>query len=776
MIPVPQALEIVLEETCRKIWFDKSSSRSRQFISQQSLLVGRVSAQDIHTPTPGYPNYNSSIMDGYAIKTSDLVKTRAIYDTLDLVQKENYRIDFVIVGKVYAGDDGAIAINETTSEESSNDSYLTAFYVTTGAVLPDGYDAVIPIEDTEHVVRSNDHSNNTDDDKLLQQRSNTMMQIIPSKVEYILHSIKPYTWVRPIGCDIPPGTIILSKGEVIQPVHIALLLQIGIKLDDVLFNRLPRIGVLSTGNELNDASSSSSSVSSIHQQQQTLTGKIPDINRPLLLSQLATYGNCIPIDLGIVTDDNDDKNIATRLNDILWTSEDNDDVGIDVLISTGGISMGEKDIMEHVFVNGMGGTVHFGRLDMKPGKPTTFITIDRDIVTAPTTPIIGIEDELFQFRHRKLIFALPGNPVSASVCTELLIRPCLDLLHHGVTIEPPSSSSSSNDECVTLESFVDYGVRNARVHDEIMATITSDIALDQERSEYRRVTLNRVSLSNDIGLSGSAATNYQQYIYTASDTGVQRSSRVLSLRGAEGLMILPRGGPLGCGYDVARKGMGFPVLLYKSSSLSTTSICFEDSIHRGLCKSVTTQNNRPSQKLKLGLIIVCNDDAPLGDDDNDGFFQAISDTLVTSLGGKSSVSVIQQAEVRLDDVFPQTLSASINGPTLDEVNIIFVIVPTTMSHTTAASGDPGEEGGIAFKAGLEVAHVLSSITSKNAHAMAMHVRKGAAMQDPLAALFENIVGTVRDNSCVLIACSNRGLEGATCAIKGNLVHLLSTIL
>jgi molybdopterin biosynthesis enzyme len=711
-------------------------------------------------------------MDGYAMKTSELVNSRTIYDTLDSVQKENYQLDFVIVGKVYAGDDddGAVIINEILSKELSNDSYRTAVYITTGAVLPDGYDAVIPLEDTDLQSNTSDDKNNENSNLLHHQESN-MMHILPSKVEYILQSIKPYTWVRPIGCDIPPGTIVLSKGEVIQPVHIALLLQIGIQLENVLLYRLPRIGVLSTGNELYDASSSS--VSSIH-------GKIPDINRPLLLSQLASYGNCIPIDLGIVTD-NDDESIATRLNNILWTSdyilttnaEDNvDDDSIDVLISTGGISMGEKDIMEQVFVNGMGGTVHFGRLDMKPGKPTTFITIDRDVTAPTTTPVNETEDELLQFRHRKLIFALPGNPVSASVCTELLIRPCLDLLHHGITIEPPSSSSTSNNDCVTLESFVDYGVRNACVHDEIMATITSDIALDQERPEYRRVILNRKLVASNTGMSGSASTICQQYLYTASDTGVQRSSRVLSLRGAEGLMILPRGGPLGCGYDVARKGMEFPVLLYKSSSSNR----FEDSIHQSLCKSVTTENNRLRQKLKLGVIIVCNDNADLGADVNDGFFQAISDTLVTSLGGKSSASVIQQAVVRLNKVFPNTLSTTINSPTLNEVNVMFVIVPTTDSHTTTAGGDLGGEGGIAFKAGLEVAHVLSSITSKNAHAMALHVRKAAAMQDPVAALFENVVGTVRDNSCVLISCSNRGLEGAACAIKGHIVHLLSAIL
>ena len=76
---------------------------------------------------------------------------------------------------------------------------------------------------------------------------------------------------------------------------------------------------------------------------------------------------------------------------------------------------------------------------------------------------------------------------------------------------------------------------------------------------------------------------------------------------------------------------------------------------------------------------------------------------------------------------------------------------------------------------MEVSHALRPILTKNAHAMALQVRKHAASHDHVAALFENIVGTVRDGSSVLITCSDRGLEGAAGAAKGLLGHLISKV-
>ena len=351
MIPVPQALETVLTETSISIWFDKQCNKNEDTktsssVSNAQQLLGRISASDIKAPSPGYPNHNASIMDGYAVKTSDLVSAKDVYDRIIDQEQNGYILDFFVVGKVYAGDDTTDNVQHTATTKHQR----TAIYVTTGAVVPTGYDAVIPIEDTIAIG---------DDNKI---------QIVPSKVQSVL-STKPLTWIRPIGCDIPSDYVVLSKEEMIQPVHVALLAQVGIALDQVSIKRIPRVGILSTGNELVSVSDDKHQVRQQH-------GKIPDVNRPMLLSQLSTYGNCSPVDLGIVTDDAGYDNIAQRLTKILWPEETEE--GIDVLITTGGISMGEKDIMEQVFVKGMGGKVHFGRMNMKPGKFLSCVIVCSD--------------------------------------------------------------------------------------------------------------------------------------------------------------------------------------------------------------------------------------------------------------------------------------------------------------------------------------------------------------------------------------------------------------
>lgn len=757
MIPVPQAIEIVLTETSRALWYDRrsehhddhdddrhgdnnSSSMLRTTTSSTTTsafdhysLLGRISAQNITAPSPGYPDHNSSIMDGYAVKVSDLARAREMYDGMDQnndnndIRKGDHQLDFVIVGKVYAGDgDQQDDLDHDHSDDAhanlNDDScHRTAVYVTTGAVVPTNYDAVIPMEDTELVsLHENDDDENNNNKKKPQR-----MRILPSKIKSVLHSTKQWTWIRPVGCDIAPGSIVLSRGEQIQPVHMALLSQVGVSLGTVNVNRLPRVGVLSTGNELLVCTSSTQS-----------QGKIPDANRPLLLSQLFTYGNCIPVNLGIARDDDGCENIARRLVNHFWPEKkenrdhDTSAEGIDVLITTGGVSMGEKDIMESVFTQGMGGKIHFGRLNMKPGKPTTFITIDKQLDNGNVS--------------RKLVFALPGNPVSASVCSELLVRPCLDLLHAGVGAE---SFSDTLEE----DAFIEHHVDNARVHEEILATITSDIELDTGRPEYRRVALSRVSCHD--------GHDRHQYKYHATCIGVQRSSRVLSLRGADGMMILPRAGTLPCGIT-ARKGMEFPVLLYSQLSMSSITR-FKDSIHQNMWKS--SRNDESKQTMGLGIIIVCNSDA----EDND--FSSLCKELVTLFGGDTKVTIAKRVMCKLDKMMAQQLPDIISGPQMDGVDVIIVMVPSNSSAKVIRNDS------LPFKAGLEVAHTLRPILTKNAPALAQKVRSAAASQDPMAALFENIVGTVRDNSSLLVTCTDVGLSGSVNALKGLVNYCLVTL-
>ena len=674
MVPVPEALETVLIQTAKCLWLHQSCSDMTS-----TPMVGQISASDIHAPYPGYPNYNSSIMDGYAVRTRDVVEMKRLYE--DMNENESFSMSFILEGKVFAGD------KMPSSSSSSNAPLPSAVYVTTGAVVPNGYDAVIPVEDTETYSEDNI----------------SRMRIIDSKVASVLATTKQWTWIRPIGCDIAPDTIVLGEGETIQPVHMALLAQCGVNKLPV--KCLPRVGVLSTGNELSISAD------------QCQGGKIPDANRPLLLSQLSTYGNCKPHDLGMVSDDDSIEVLSDKLKTALWSD------GIDILISTGGISMGEKDNMEQVFVEGLGGKVHFGRMNMKPGKPTTFITIEKESNDGNGTMC------------RKLIFALPGNPVSASVCTELLVRPCLDMLYHGIDTSDLSTS-------VSEQLFIRHCVDNHIVHDELVATLTKDVKLDKGRPEYHRVTLQRELHSNA----------KHQYFYHATSTGVQRSSRVMSLRSADGLMMLPRGGPQGCGQDVAQKGQVFPVLLYQSCSLSLGSgVRFKDSMHR---KSM----NEYSKRISLGVVFCAS-----GKEDASGRLDGISTTLMHSLGGENHVKIVNKVVCTFgDELMVHRLKEAV---VMENVDVVFVVVVGELCQESTL---------VPFQAGLDVAHTLRQIITKRADEMAMRLRRAAASYDARAALFENVVGLVRGDSSVLVSCTDIGLEAVT-EIRGLLGHLIVTL-
>src|SRR4051812_47994707 len=92
---------------------------------------------------------------------------------------------------------------------------------------------------------------------------------------------------------------------------------------------------------------------------------------------------------------------------------------VDVIVTTGGVSMGELDLLKPTIERSLGGTVHFGRVAMKPGKPTTFATI----------PFKSNAGE----RMEKIIFSLPGNPASAIVTLHLFVLPSL---HYASGIRP----------------------------------------------------------------------------------------------------------------------------------------------------------------------------------------------------------------------------------------------------------------------------------------------------------------------------------------------------
>ena len=167
--------------------------------------------------------------------------------------------------------------------------------------------------------------------------------------------------------------------------------------------------------------------------------------------------------------------------------------------------MGEKDLLKPVVERKLGGSVWFGRVRIKPGKPTTFMTIPASPSASDSrdTPVDGDESAVGGVKT-KLVFALPGNPASALVTFQVLVRPCLDVWS-GVPVESA-------------------GLRRVR------ARMLESVRRDPARVEFVRVA---VGWKDDERGEGGCLW--------ARSTGGQRSSRVGSMAGGNGLVVVQPG-------------------------------------------------------------------------------------------------------------------------------------------------------------------------------------------------------------------------------------------
>ncbi|KAI4704097.1 hypothetical protein J4E81_001161 [Alternaria sp. BMP 2799] len=315
--------------------------------------------------------------------------------------------------------------------------------ITTGAPLPPGADAVVMVEDT--VLKSL-----TDDGKE------------EKEIEILTDEIKPNENVREVGSDVKEGEIILKKGEGVTVVggEFGLLASVG--TTEVSIYKKPVVGVLSTGDEIIP-----------HNREGPLRlGEVRDTNRPTLITAARSHRFEV-IDLGIVSDK--PGTLEQSLRDAMRKC--------DVIITSGGVSMGELDLLKPTIERSLGGTIHFGRVNMKPGKPTTFATV----------PVKDNDGN----HVTKSIFSLPGNPASAVVCFHLFVLPAL---HQQAGIKP-------------------LGLPRIRV------ILDEDVRMDKGRPEYHRALV----VTKEDGL-----------LY-ASSTGGQRSSRIGSFRGANALLCMPQG-------------------------------------------------------------------------------------------------------------------------------------------------------------------------------------------------------------------------------------------
>ncbi len=225
----------------------------------------------------------------------------------------------------------------------------SAMRIATGAVVPEGADSVVPKEKAE----------------------------LDGDAVTMLEPAKPGAHIRDPGRDVRAGAVVLSAGAEIGHAQIAALAAAGIP--EVSCSRRPRVAVLATGSELRPPGA------------ELEPGQLYESNGALLAAGLTAAG-ALPRLLEVVADDRDALLAALRETD--W----------DVLVTTGGVSVGEHDLVRGVLTE-LGVDEIFWRVAVKPGKPVSF----------------GV-------RSGKLVFGLPGNPVSVLVGFEVLVRPAIRAL------------------------------------------------------------------------------------------------------------------------------------------------------------------------------------------------------------------------------------------------------------------------------------------------------------------------------------------------------------
>ena len=326
----------------------------------------------------------------------------------------------VVVGEIAAG-------SMPTKEVEPG----TAIRIMTGAPLPEGADAVVKFEDTDEVSRKSSKEH--------------LSQI------GVLCQAKKGLNVRRRGEDIAKEELILKKGKVLRPQEIGVLAALG--HSTALVIRRPIVAILATGDELTSVD------------QPLAPGKIHDSNTYTIAAEVSRYGG-IPKILGIGRD-----SVESLTEKI--------DAGLDadMLITSGGVSKGDYDIVKDVLAEQ--GEIGFWTVCMKPGKPIAF----------------GVIKKVKGRRKRKVPhLGLPGNPVSSMITFEQFARPAiLKMMGRRILTKPT-----------------------------IRAIIEDNIANTDGRRLFARVTVTR--------RSGQ---------YRASLTGPQGSGILTSMAEADGLAVIP---------------------------------------------------------------------------------------------------------------------------------------------------------------------------------------------------------------------------------------------
>jgi molybdopterin molybdotransferase len=293
--------------------------------------LGRVLAEDIVAPWD-MPLWNNTAMDGFAVRAGDCKEP----------------VSLKVAGFLPAGE------NMVNTLEPG-----TAVKILTGAPIPPGADAVVPVEEV--------------DDK--------------GDTVFIRGPVKVGDHIRFRGEDVKAGELIMHVGTVIRPYEISMLASFG-KLFIPVY-RKARVAIISTGDELVEPGEALS------------PGKIINSNAITVAAAVRQIGG-EPVMLGIARDDRE--SLREKLSEGL---------NADVLITSAGISAGDRDLVRAV-LDELNVKLVFWKIDVKPGRPTAF-----------------------SLRDGKPVFSLPGNPVSTMITFEEFVRPALlKMMGHKKILKP----------------------------------------------------------------------------------------------------------------------------------------------------------------------------------------------------------------------------------------------------------------------------------------------------------------------------------------------------
>ncbi|MFD8567624.1 gephyrin-like molybdotransferase Glp [Streptomyces sp. NPDC059639] len=324
---------------------------------------GCVLVEDVTVPV-SLPPFDNSSMDGYAVRVADVAGA-----------SEEFPAVLTVIGDVAAGaagPDGQLTVGPGQAAR-----------IMTGAPLPPGAEAVVPVEWTDGGLGAGPVSSMTAHSAAPEGASGEVRVHRPAQAR---------AHVRAQGSDVQAGDRALAAGAVLGPPQIALLAAIG--RGTVRVRPRPRVVVVSTGSEL------------VQPGEQLADGQIYDSNS-FALTAAARDAGAIAYRVGAVADDAE--TLRSTIEDQL--------IRADLIVTTGGVSVGAYDVVKEALTSigdpdeedglGAGSGVEFRKLAMQPGKPQGFGSVGPD-----HTPLL----------------ALPGNPVSSYVSFELFVRPAVRTL------------------------------------------------------------------------------------------------------------------------------------------------------------------------------------------------------------------------------------------------------------------------------------------------------------------------------------------------------------